>query len=84
MDYKSIEIDYLDLKLRIVKYFGDQRSFAKAMGMDYTALNERLNNKRQWNAYEIIKACDLLEIPLSDVHIFFYKRKVEKLSTFGV
>lgn len=84
MDYKKIKFDYLDLKLRIIKYFGDQRTFAKAMGMDYTALNERLNNKRQWKGWQIIKACDMLEIPLAEVHAFFYKRKVEKTSTCEV
>ena len=74
--------DYEDLKLRIKKYFKKQELFAKAMGMSYTALNQRLNGIIQWKIPEIYKACKLLDIPLNEVHLYFFVQKVEKISTF--
>ena len=81
MDYKSLVFDYKDLKLRIKKYYDRQRDFAKAMGMDYSSLNLRLNNKAEWKVWEMVKACHLLEIPLADMHKFFCVQKVEKITT---
>ena len=70
--------DYKMLKLKIKEVFETQEAFADAMGMSYTALNLRLNNKVEWKTSEIAKACELLHIPLAESHVYFFTPKVEK------
>ena len=63
---------YKKLKLKIKEVFDTQRAFAKAMEMSLTAINLRLNGCVEWKASEIAKACDLLNIPLADAHLYFF------------
>ena len=70
--------DYKLLKLKIKEIYDTQEAFAKAMEMNYTSLNQRLNNAVEWKAPEIAKACDLLHIELKDAHVYFFKLKVQK------
>lgn len=63
---------YKKLKLKIKEVFDTQEAFAKAMGMGKTALNQRLNGSVEWKSSEIAKACDLLHIPLTDAHLYFF------------
>ena len=73
--------DYKMLKLKIKEVYDTQEAFAEAMGMSYTALNFRLNNKVEWKTPEIAKACELLHIPIEDAHLYFFTLKVEKNTT---
>ena len=68
--------DYKKLKLKIKEVFDVQEVFAKAMGMSYTALNQRLNGAVEWKLSEVAKACDLLHIPHSEAHLYFFVLKV--------
>lgn len=68
--------DYKKLKLKIKEVFDTQAAFAKAMGMSYTALNQRLNGVVSWKTSDIAKACDLLHIPLTEAHLYFFTPKV--------
>lgn len=68
--------DYKDLKLRIKKFFDTQEAFAEAMEMSLTALNQRLNNVVPWKTPEIVKACELLKIELTEAHLYFFVLKV--------
>lgn len=69
-------MDYKKLKLKIKEVFDTQESFANAMEMSKTALNQRLNGSVEWKSSEIAKACDLLHIPLTYAHLYFFTRKV--------
>ena len=69
-------MNYGRLKELIKKKFGDQKAFAEAMGMSYTALNLRLNNRVEWTTAEIVKACELLDIPLENAHLYFFVKEV--------
>lgn len=71
--------DYKKLKLKIKEVFDTQEAFAKAMDMNYTSLNQRLNNVIEWKTPEIAKACDLLGINLAEAHVYFFAVKVEKI-----
>lgn len=70
-------MDYKKLKLKIKEVYDTQEAFAEAMGMSKTALNQRLNGSVEWKASEIAKACDLLHIPLTDAHLYFFTPKVQ-------
>ena len=39
-----------------------QEGVARDMGMDYSAFNLKLNNKRRFYLDEIVKLCEILEI----------------------
>lgn len=69
-------MDYKKLKLKIKEVFDTQEAFAKAMNMSKTALNQRLNGSVEWKLSEVAKSCDLLHIPLTDTHLYFFTSKV--------
>lgn len=68
-------MNYTKLRGKIVEVFRTQAAFADAMGMNKATLNGKLNNKSQWTADEITKACELLNIPLSEAHEYFFCSK---------
>lgn len=65
-------MNYSKLRGKIVEKFRTQSAFAKAMGINPTTINNKLNNKNQWTSGEISKACELLGIPLSEAHEYFF------------
>ena len=67
--------DYSKLYGKIKEVFGTQEAFAEAMEMSRTAINARLKQSVEWKSPEIFKACELLGIPLSDSHLYFFSLK---------
>lgn len=65
-------MSYSKLRGRIVEYFGTNAAFADAMSIDRSSLSFKLNNKTSWKREEIEKACILLEIPIEEVHLYFF------------
>lgn len=69
-------MDYKKLKLKIKEVFDTQDAFSEAMGLNRSTLNQKLNDVTEWKTSEIAKACDLLNIPLTDAHLYFFTKKV--------
>lgn len=65
-------MSYSKLRGRIVEIFGSNKAFAAAMKMDTSSLSFKLNNKTPWKREEIEKTCILLEIPIEEVHLYFF------------
>lgn len=65
-------MSYAKLRGRIVEKFGSQSAFAAVMEWREALLSAKLNNKSEWTFAEVMKACKLLEIPLSDAHLYFF------------
>lgn len=65
-------MSYAKLRGRIVEKFGSQSAFAEAMGMRKALLSAKLNNKSEWSFPEVMRACELLGIPLSEAHLYFF------------
>lgn len=65
-------MSYAKLRGIIREKFCTQEAFAKAMGMNPTSLSSKLTGKTEWTRAEIEKACILLEIPLSEAHLYFF------------
>lgn len=63
---------YAKLRGKIVENFRTLSAFSVAFDMDMATLSARLNSRSQWKADEIAKACDILEIPLSEAHLYFF------------
>lgn len=72
---KNYEYDYSDLRVRISEKFGTITKFASAMGCTKGAISQKLTNKVEWSQGDILKACDLLDIPNDQVAAFFIKLK---------
>ena len=68
-------MSYTKLRGKIVEVFRTQGAFAEAMKMNKATLNGKLNNRSQWTADEITKACELLNIPICDAHLYFFCSK---------
>jgi hypothetical protein len=68
-------MSYAKLRGRIVEKFGSQAAFADKLGWREALLSAKLNNKSEWAFPEVMKACELLEIPLSDAHLYFFCAK---------
>lgn len=71
-------MSYSKLKGKIKECFNTNKAFAIAMGMDLSSLSAKINNKSPWKREEIEKACGLLGIPIEDVYLYFFTKKVEK------
>jgi hypothetical protein len=71
-----VRVLYRKLKGKIKEVYDTQEAFSEAMGMGRTPLSLRLNGSIEWKTSEIAKACDLLDIPLTDAHLYFFTEKV--------
>lgn len=67
--------DYSKLYGKIREVFGTQEAFADAMELSRSAINKRLMQSVEWKSPEIVKACDLLGIVLTDAHLYFFVKK---------
>lgn len=63
---------YGKLRELIREKFGTLGNFADAMGMDRSTLSNKINGIAAWKQDEIEKACKLLGIPMSEVHVYFF------------
>lgn len=70
--------DYSKLRGRIIEIFKTQTAFAKAIKMSNAAISSRLNNKTYFDQNEIIKVCEVLNIKIEDIQVYFFKFKVQK------
>jgi len=69
-------MSYAKLRGKIREVFGSEAAFAAAMGMNPASLSAKLGNKSPWKREEIEKACHLLGIPIEEVHIYFFHKKL--------
>jgi len=69
---KSIQYDYSKLLGRIKEMYSTQEAFARKMPIGYVSLNQRLNNKLEFNSSEILIAADLLDIQKEEIPLYFF------------
>lgn len=63
---------YGALREKIRAKFGTIGAFADAMGKDRSTISQKLNGIVAWTQDEMEKACELLEIPKSELHNYFF------------
>lgn len=74
MEEDIIIFDYQELKGAIKGKYNTQADFANDMNISASALNKKLNNKKQFTDREIVRACNLLGITKDE---YFFKLKVQ-------
>ena len=64
--------DYSKLNGRIIEKCGSKSNFSKKMNLSERSMSLKLNNKRRFTQPEIVKACEILEIPLNESASYFF------------
>lgn len=64
---------YAKLRGKIVEVFGSQYKFAKALKISENSLSKKLNGKTQFRQGDIQTWCLLLEIPVEEAGLYFFK-----------
>lgn len=78
IDDQNIIFDFSKLRGKIKEIYGTQTAFATAMSMNEATLSNKLNNNVEFSPKEIVKACNLLNINLRKVDLYFFSSKVQK------
>lgn len=63
---------YAELRGLIVARFHTILAFAKAMELSPSTISAKLNGRTEWTAVEIVRACELLGVPLENAYIYFF------------
>ena len=63
------------LRGKIREVFGSEREFAKALGIGHNTLSGKINNKYEWKQQEIYKASKILNIPVEEIHAYFFEEE---------
>jgi hypothetical protein len=76
-----IKFDYSLLRGRIIEKYGKCAAFADAIGFKRNSLSYRLRNGTPWKDYEMLRACELLDIAPEELYLYFLTPKVLKSRT---
>ena len=74
----GMKFDYSKLLGRIKEYGFTQESIALKVGMSVSTLSFKLNNKAFFSQKEIRKICDLLQIEIAEIGVYFFTLRVQK------
>lgn len=69
--------DYSKLRGRIREKYGTEGCFADALGIGRVSLSKRLNNALDFSRIEMMRICDLLDIPPYEMHVYFFTKEVQ-------
>lgn len=69
-----MQFNHSKLLGRMREYGFTQESLAKAIGINESTLNGKLNGKGFFTTKEIDRICELLDIPNELIGIYFYTR----------
>lgn len=67
-----MEFTYAELRGRIRARFSTQAAFAEAIGVSESSLSKKLNGQSEWDAGEMRRACDVLDIPVAEIPSYFF------------
>lgn len=67
-----MKYDYSKLKGRIRECYATQEEFAKALGIGFSTLSLKLNNKAEWSQDEMRNALQLLNVEEKQVDTYFF------------
>lgn len=71
--------DFSKLKGKIKEKYNNRNDFAELIPLSKNSLSKKLNNKVPFTSPEIYKIVEILGIDKSEIHIYFYTLKVEKI-----
>lgn len=71
--------DFNKLRGRIKEKLKNESTFAEKLRISPASLSSKFNNKSDFTASEISRACDkdVLDIPVNEIGEYFFKKKLE-------
>jgi hypothetical protein len=69
--------NYQKLKGRIIEQLETNGKFAELMEWSRPTLSRKLTGESEWTQGEIYKACKILTIELSELHLYFFVESVQ-------
>lgn len=63
------------LKGRIVEIVETNNAFMELMGWSKPTMYAKLSGESEFTHSEIVKACEILNIPMEDMHLYFFQVK---------
>ena len=76
-----MEFDFSKLKGRIVEKYNSQAKFAEALGVVPLTVSRKMTNENPFTSKEIVKWCELLEIAISEIPLYFFSFKSSQVGT---
>lgn len=73
-----MQFNHSKLLGRIKEYRYTQESLSKAIGINESTLNTKLNGKTYFTTKEIDKISELLNIPTEEIGVYFFTNEVWK------
>lgn len=73
-----MEFDYSKLLGRIREYGYTQKTLAAAIVMSVSQLNQCLKNKSNFKHSKILAICNVLDISIDEIGLYFYALKTRK------
>ena len=67
-------ITYNKLRGRIIEILGSNNAFMDKMGFSKPTFYAKLSGKSEFTQDEILKACELLNIPQDEIHLYFFAK----------
>ena len=74
----STKFDYSKLLGRIAECCGKQYVFATAMRLSERSVSLKLNNLRGWTQDEMLRCCEVLDFPHTEIPKYFFTVDVHK------
>ena len=69
---KKRNCEFAKLDGKITEKFGTREAFACALGISKNSVCNKMQGKYNWKTQEIKKACELLDIPRTDIEKYFF------------
>ena len=63
---------YNKLRGRIIEVLGSNNAFLEQIGFSKASFYSKLECKTEFTQSEISRACDILNIPYSEIHSYFF------------
>ena len=67
------------LRGRIIQKYGSVRNFVEPFGLSYPTLLAKISGSSDLTTSEILKLCDLLDIPSEQIPAYFFADMVEEI-----
>lgn len=73
-----MSFNYSKLSGRIVEKVGSRGKFAELMGLSERTISLKMNGLLSWKQPEIVRACQILDIPTSEIPLYFFSLEVQQ------
>lgn len=75
---EDYEYDYSKLRGRIIEKFGNILNFCKEIQISEPSIYSKLKHKTEFTQTQIVRSCTLLNIPTTEIPVYFFKYTVKK------